>query len=76
MFAVFLYEPERQRIAKFTLPYGNIIRVIFALFWFTQFSLVSIQKAESVLAKNTNAGIFKLLSVIYFQNMGIVICDF
>ena len=40
-----LNEPERQLIAKLTLPHGKIIRVIFPLFWFTTFILVSIQSA-------------------------------
>ena len=50
-----LNEPERQLIAKPILPHGKIVRVIFPLFWFTKSLLVSIQKAYSVLDKNTNA---------------------
>ena len=38
-------EPERQAIAKLTLPHGIIKRVIFPLFWFAQFLMVSIERA-------------------------------
>ena len=61
-----------QNIAKLTLPHRKIIRVIFPLFWFTKFLLVSIQCLTKILTH----GILKLFSVIYFQNMCIVICDF
>ena len=40
-----LLSSERQLIAKLTLPHGKIIRVIFPLFWFTKFILVSMQRA-------------------------------
>ena len=40
-----LNEPERQLIAKLTMPLGKIIRVIFPLFLFTKFILVSILRA-------------------------------
>ena len=48
-------EPERQLIAKLILSMG---RVIFPLFWFTKFLLVSIHRAYSVLNKITNKGQF------------------
>ena len=40
-------------MAKLTLSHGRFIRVILPLFWFTKLILVSIQRAESVLDKNT-----------------------
>ena len=46
-------------MAKLTLPRGNIIRVIFPLFWFTKFFLGSIQREQSVLDKITNAQHFQ-----------------
>ena len=45
IFNFFLNEPERQLIAKLMLSHGKILRVTFPLLWFTQFLLVSIQRA-------------------------------
>ena len=56
-FACKCNEPELQPMAKLIISHEKILRVIFPLYWFTKFILVS----------TTNAGDFKLLSVIYFQ---------
>ena len=56
-------EPERQLIAKLTLPHRKKIRVIFPLFWFTKFIMVSRQRALWAWQKYQTDGIFKLLSI-------------
>ena len=45
IFTFFVNETERQLIAKLMLSNGKTLRVTFPLLWFTQFLLVSIQRA-------------------------------
>ena len=64
-----LNEPERQRIAKLTLTMGSLKELsslcsgLQSFFWFQY------KEHKVCLTKIPTYGIFKLLSVIYFQNM-------
>ena len=69
-------EPERQLIAKLTLPHGKILKVIVLCSGIQSFFWFQYKEHGVCLTKIPMHDIFKLLSVIYFQNMCIVICDF
>ena len=47
----FFNKPKRHLIPTHTLSHVKILRVIFSLFWFTIFILVSIQRTQGVLEK-------------------------
>ena len=66
-------KPEHQLKAQLILPHGKILRIIFPLFWFTKFILLSI---HSVLdRKKLHKACFNSCRWYIFQNMCIVTCD-